>query len=179
METKEFKSKYECPVYIIEGDKIKEITMKEYLETYWNDETTTPEGLANRTQVRAILVSKNGKLLDYSHCEDSLDPEHYEEDGWIPEVKWGTFTWSGAWGNHPFKWNGDEYDSWDEAYETILDGFYHDFLTLSSNVPIAYETFEEAKEVLKEKTFFEKYGYYPSKREMNSLTLEDIINDDE
>lgn len=181
METKEFKSKYEYPVYIIDGDEIREITMKEYLETYWNDETTTPEGLANRTQVRAILVGRNGELLNYSRYEEDLCPDYYmdEDDGWKPEIKYGTFTWSGAWGDGPFVWNRDIYDSWEEAYEAILDGFYRDFQTKSSSVPIPYQTFEEAKEGLKEEVFYNKFGYYPSQREIDSLTLEDILNDEE
>lgn len=181
METKEFKSKYEYPVYIVEGELIKKMTMKVYLELYWNDETTTPEGVANRTQVRTILVGRNGELLNYSRYEKDLDPEFYkdEEDGWKPEIKYGTFTWKGAWGNGPFVWNRDIYDSCEEAYESILDGFYRDFQTKSSNVPIPYQTFEEAKEGLKEEVFYNKFGYYPSQREIGSLTLEDILNDDE
>lgn len=181
MEKKEFKSKYEYPVYIVERELIKKMTMKDYLELYWNDETTTPEGVANRTQVRAILVGRNGELLNYSRCEKDLNPEFYkdEEDGWIPEINYGTFTWSGAWGNRPFVWNKDIYDSWEEAYEAILDGFYRDFQTQSSNVPIPYQTFEEAKEGLKEEVFYNKFGYLPPKSVLDSLTLEDILNEDE
>lgn len=150
METK-FKSKYEFPVYIIEGDKINEMTMKEYLERYWNDETTTPEGRDNRTQVRGILLGRNGELLDYYRDEDSIDLEYYEdEDGWVPEIKYGTFTWTGANGNHPFRWNGDEYDTFDEAYESILDGFYHDFQTKSSDVPSIYIYIKDAEEAKEE-----------------------------
>lgn len=181
METKEFKSKYEYPVYIVEGELIKKMTMKEYLETYWNDNTTTPEGLANRTQVRAILVGRNGELLNYSRYEEYLDPDYYkdEEDGWIPEIKYGTFTWRGAWGNGPFVWNRDEYDTWEEAYESILDGFYRDFQTKSTDAPIVYETIEEANQGLIRLLFFEKYGHYPSTRELYGLKLGDILNNDE
>lgn len=177
---KTFKSKYEYPVYIIDEGLIKTIKMKEYLETYWNDETTTPEGICNRTQVRAILVGRKGELLDYRRYEEDLYPEYYkdEDDGWIPAIKYGTFTWRGANGNHPFKWNGDQYDSFDEAYESILDDFYHDFQIHSSSAPIPYQTFEEAKEGLKEELFFKKYGYYPSQSALDILTLEDILNDE-
>jgi hypothetical protein len=178
-EFKEFKTKYDYSVYIIEQNNIEEITMKEYLERYWNDHTTTPEGLANRTQIRAILVGRNGELLNYNRYEENLDPEYYknEEDGWIPEIRYGTFTWTGAWGNGPFVWNGDEYDSWEEAYESILDRFNHDFQTKSANVPIPYLNKEDAEDELKEILFFERYGYYPTKNELDKLTIEQILND--
>jgi hypothetical protein len=164
METKTFKSKYDYPIFIIEDDEIKQISMREYLETYWHDETTTPEGLANRTQVRTILVGRNGELLRYSRDEERLDPEYYkdEEDGWMPEIKYGTFTWTGAWGNGPFVWNRDKYDSREEAYETILDKFYHDFQKYSSSAPTPYMTTEEAEEALKEHLFFKEFGYFPA-----------------
>jgi len=164
MKTQAFKSKYDYPVFIIENDEIKEMSMKEYLETWWHDETTTPEGIANRTQVRAMLVGRNGELLNYSRYEENLDPEYYkdEEDGWMPDIKYGTFTWTGAWGNGPFVWNRDEYNTYEEAYESILDGFYHDFQTKSTNAAIPYATKEEAEEALKEHIFFKEFGYFPA-----------------
>lgn len=164
METKTFKSKYDYHIFIIENDSIVQMTMREYLQTWWHDETTTPEGIANRTQVRAILVGRNNELLNYSRYEDSLDPEYYkdEEDGWMPEIKYGTFTWTGACGNGPFIWNRDKYNSWDEAYETILDGFYHDFLTKSTNAPSVYLDKEEAEKALKEHIFLKEFGYFPA-----------------
>jgi hypothetical protein len=180
MKTKEFKSKYDYPVYIVEDEKVVETTMKEYLQDYWNDETTTPEGVANRTQVRAILIGRNGESLDYSRNEDSLDPEYYKDEcGWKPDIKYGTFTWTGAWGNGPFVWNGDEYNSWEEAYETILDKFYHDFQTKSRSVPIAYMNKEEAEQMLKEELFYKKFGYYPNRKEIESLSVEDILTLDD
>jgi len=181
METKDFKSKYDYLVYIVEGGEVVETTMKEYLQDYWNDETTTPEGIANRTQVRAILVGRNGELLNYSRYEENLDPSYYkdEDDGWMPDIKYGTFTWTGAWGNGPFRWNYDVYDSFDEAYETILDGFYHDFQTKSTDAPIVYMNKEEAEEGLKEEVFYHKFGYYPDIDEIKNLSVEDIRNLDE
>jgi hypothetical protein len=158
METK-FKSKYEFPIFIIDGDEIIQMSMKEYLETYWNDETSTPEGVANRTQVRAIVLGRNNELLDYSHNEDTLDTEFYDEE---VEIKYGTFTWTGAWGNGPLKWNMDEYDSWDEAYETILDQFYHDFQTKWTDAPSVYMDKRDAEEALKEHIFVKEFGYFPA-----------------
>jgi hypothetical protein len=178
METETFKSKYDYPVYIVEDEEIKETTMKEYLETYWNDETTTPEGVANRTQVRAILVDRNGGLLNYNRYEENLDPSYYkdEDDRWTPDIKYGTFTWRGAWGNYPFMWNGDEYNSWEEAYESILNKFYRDYRTKSNCAPIVYMSKEEAEQGLKEEVFYRKFGYYPDILEIKNLSVEDIRN---
>jgi hypothetical protein len=143
---KKFKSKYEFPVYVIDRGEIIQMSMMEYLERYWNDDTTTPEGVDNRTQVRVIVLGRNNELLDYFRDEDSIDIDFYED----AIIKYGTFTWTGAGGNGPFKWNMDEYDSWEEAYETILDKFYHDFQTKSSDAPSVYMDIRDAEEALKE-----------------------------
>jgi hypothetical protein len=160
MKTK-FKTKYDYPVYYIAWDEIHEGSMKEYLETYWNDETLTPDGLANRTQVMAILLGRNGKLLAYSKYKEYLEAEYYkEDDGWIPEIKYGTFTIKGAKGNHPFVWNRDKFNSYDEAYESILDGFYHNFKIKGTDA--VYLDINDAQEALKEHLLFKEFGYFPT-----------------
>jgi len=149
MKTAAFQSKYNYPVYIIKDGEVKEMTMQQYLEWYWSDETTTPEGVAPRTQVRAILVDRDGNLLNYSRYEYNLDPSYYEEeDGWQPNVQYGTFTWMGANGSGPFVWNNDVYNSYEEAYETVLDKMYSAFQTFSSDAPPVYSSYEEALQYL-------------------------------
>jgi hypothetical protein len=149
-------SNYNKTVYVVEGLKIEEMTYREYLEAYWNDETTTPEGVANRTQVRAIILDSDGELAAKSDNANDLDPEFYaeeeevDEDGDVikeayrPEVKYGTFTWSGAHGSGPLKWNRDVYDTEEEAYEDILAGFERDYKTKSMNVPSCHFLIEDA-----------------------------------
>jgi hypothetical protein len=177
MKTKDLETKYDYPVYIVEDEKVVKTTMKEYLEDYWNDETTTPKGVANRKQVRAILIGRNGELLNYSCDKDDLDPEYYKDEyGWKPDIKYGTFTWTGAWGNGPFVWNRDEYDTWEEAYENILDNFYHNYQTKSTNAPIVYMNKEEAEQGLKEELFYKKFGYCPNENEIKNLSVEDILD---
>jgi hypothetical protein len=159
---KKMKTNFEEIVYVVNGLKIEEMTYGSYLNDYWNDETTTPEGIANRTQVRAILLDSDGYLVDYSRDESNLSPDFYsepekiDEDGnvtksaYIPEIKYGLFTWSGAHGSGPLKWNGDSYDTEEEAYNEILKGFEHDYQTKSLNVPQCYFTIEEAKDAIAE-----------------------------
>lgn len=154
-------SKFNGKVFVPREDgSIEEMLYSDYLCEYWNDETTTPAGVANRTQVRAILLSYNEDLLEYASCEEDLNPDFYateekqDEDGDVineacrPEVKWGTFTWRGAHGNGPFKWNGDVYDTEEEATDSILESFENDFLTKSTNNPYCYNTIEEAFEAI-------------------------------
>jgi hypothetical protein len=137
METK-FKSKYEFPVYIIDRDEIKQMSMKEYLETYWNDDTTTPSGVANRTQVRVL-----------------------EADGWTAKIKYGTFSWIEKSGKYSFVWNRDEYDSWEEAYECILDYLFYNFETKKHDAPDAYPTKKTAELVMEGERFYKEFGRYP------------------
>jgi hypothetical protein len=143
------------------------MSMKEYLETYWNDVTTTPEGVANRTQVRVIVLGKNNELLDYFRDEDSIDSEFYED----ARIKYGTFTWTGAGGNGPFKWNMDEYDSWDEAYECILDYLFYNFETKKHDAPDAYPTKKTAELVMEGERFYKEFGRYPTIMEKISKNL--------
>src|SRR5690606_1739732 len=124
---------------------------------------TTPTGVANRTQVRAILLSSTGELVNYSYDEDQLFPvAHLEEDiidedgniikdAYIPSVKYGTFTWRGVNGNgpfHSFTWNEDEYDSYDEAYVSILESFERQMQEYGKNVPNFYIDRDECIECL-------------------------------
>lgn len=147
---------FQFPIYILEDDlTTTKMSFREYLETFWNDHTTTPEGVANRTQVRPMLLSSEGKLLDYSREEYDLDPHYYREDeerdedgniiqeAYIPEIKWGTFTWRGANGNGPFSWNEDVFDTYEDAYASILSGFERDMQTMSTNVPACSLSEEE------------------------------------
>lgn len=155
-------TKFNEIVYVIIDGKIEEMTYREYLESYWNDETTTPEGVANRTQVRAIILDSDGELANYSRNEDELNPEDYaeeaeiDEDGdviksaYIPEVKYGTFTWRGAHGSGPLKWNRDVYDTEEEAYGEILKWFEYDHQTKSMNAPNCYYTEDEASATIEE-----------------------------
>jgi len=142
-----FESKYDLKVWIIRDYKIEEMTFGEYLEEFWNDETTTPEGVANRTQVRAMIIGNNGELLDYDRYEDNLDVKKYKKEG--GRLKYGTFTWSGAHGSGPLRWNGDVYDTYEEAYESILDGFLYRFHKGGFyNVPLPFFDYEDAREAL-------------------------------
>lgn len=154
---------FDQTVYLTDGMQIKEMPYSEYLETYWSDETTTPEGVANRTQVRAIILDRDNNLLDYSRNDGDLSPEFYsrdeetDEDGVIikpaytPEIKYGLFTWSGARGNGPFKWDKCIYDTEYEAYTEILKGFESDFQTKSTNAPQCFFSIEEAQDCVAER----------------------------
>lgn len=149
-------SKFNSTVYVVEGLEIAEMSYREYLETYWNDETTTPEGVANRTQVRAIILDSDGELAAKSKNAGELNPYCYTEDeevdndgdvikgAYMPKIQWGTFTWSGAHGSGPLKWNRDIYDTEAEACDEILRGFESDYWTVSRNVPSCYDTMDDA-----------------------------------
>lgn len=153
---------FENTVYLVDGMNIKEMSYRSYLEENWNDETTTPEGVANRRQVRAIILDRDGFLVDYSKDESNLNPDFYTESeetdengaiiksAYVPEIKWGLFTWSGAHGSGPFKWNGDSYDSEEEAYNEILIGFEMDSQNRSYNRPYCYFSIEEAQDQISE-----------------------------
>jgi hypothetical protein len=155
-------SKFNRTVYVVEGLEIAEMSYREYLETNWNDNTTTPEGVANRTQVRAIILDSDGELVAKSDDANDLNPEFYieeeevDEDGdvirqaYTPKVQWGTFTWSGAHGSGPLRWNWDVYDTEEEACDEILRGFESDYHTLSRNVPACCDTIDDAHAIIAE-----------------------------
>ena len=80
-------SRFNETVYVVaEGLEIVKMSYREYLEDYWNDETTTPEGIANRTQVRAIILDSDGDLAAKSKYANELSPDCYTEDEEVDNV---------------------------------------------------------------------------------------------
>lgn len=101
-------------VYIVRGRTIDQLTYAEYLDTYWSDKTTTPNGVGPRLFVR--------ERSDGEGCE--------------------LRTW-GPGGNGPSKLI-DVYDNEEDATIAIYEREQNDFLNISSDAPISWDTKEEA-----------------------------------
>jgi hypothetical protein len=113
-------------VYVIEDETIEEMTLQEYLESFWSDNTTTPFGIRPRLHIR----TDRGDAVSELH----KGADHYE-------------IWTyGVNGNNLRKEIYDVYWTAAEAHRAILKSWLHDANTKSNSNPGYFTSIKEAQE---------------------------------
>lgn len=133
-------SDFQHNIFVIQNNTIHQMTYEEYLNEYWSDETTSPRGVENRQQIAAVLFDENNDVLTYSlNNRDNLTPNDNET------LKFALYNWgpSGNRGQLIYEF----FDTEEEAYIKLLEGKEYDYHNKSTNIPTAYESFEEAEEI--------------------------------
>lgn len=134
--------------FINYSNQIESDTLASFLRKYWADETTTPKGVAPRLFVEEVVVADvtlEGNVIRYRSESAAMDAIEDEEGAtYVTTDAYIVSTW-GAAGNNYRKGN-DLYDTYEEAYNVILESWHYDMMNESSNIPVA-RTLEECQEI--------------------------------